>query len=57
MNHAIPWKVLVTVPSLAVIAIVFATLGEIPLAAAAAGALIGYLGKVNGSAPATNTAS
>ena len=46
---AIPWKVLVTVASLTSIALASLALGQIEIAALAAGALAGYLGKVNGS--------
>ncbi len=45
----VPWKVLVTVPSLVSVAVVALVLGEQVLAAAAVGALAGYLGKLNGS--------
>lgn len=44
-----PWKVLVTVGSLTSIALVGLAVGQIEIVALAAGALAGYLGKVNGS--------
>ncbi len=49
MPGAVPWKVLVTVPSLVAVAVVALVFGEPVLAAAAGGALAGYLGKLNGS--------
>lgn len=45
----LPWKVLVTVISLTVVSVTFGLLGEYVIAAAAVGALAGYLGKLNGS--------
>ncbi len=45
----IPWKVLITVSSLTAFGLVALFLGHLELAALAAGALAGYLGKVNGS--------
>ncbi len=55
MKHP-PWKVLLTVPSLLVVAVTFGWFalqggGEasVAIAAGAAGALGGYLGKLNGS--------
>ncbi|MFQ5810611.1 MAG: hypothetical protein ACE5JM_13425 [Armatimonadota bacterium] len=52
----IPWKVIVTVFSVTAFGLVALAVGQTELAAAAAGALIGYLGKVNGSSasPATH---
>ena len=47
---AVPYRVLVTVSSLTSIALVALYIGQIEIAALAAGALAGYLGKVNGSA-------
>ena len=49
MPHVLPWKVLVTVPSLVAVALVALLAGQDVIAAAAAGALAGYLGKLNGS--------
>lgn len=45
----LPWKVLVTVPSLVALAIAALAFDQVVLAAAAGGALAGYLGKLNGS--------
>ncbi len=45
----LPWKVLVTVPSLLALAIAALAFDQVVLAAAAGGALAGYLGKLNGS--------
>ena len=50
MPH-VPWRVAITVPSLVLVAVVALVLGEQVIAAAAAGALAGYLGKLNGSKP------
>lgn len=50
----IPWKILITVPAVAFVAALFAYLGQTEVAAAAAGALIGYLGKVNGQSGSGN---
>ncbi len=50
MTTKLPWKVFITVSSLTAIALVSLTVGQIEIAALAAGALAGYLGKVNGSA-------
>lgn len=44
-----PWKVITTVAAITVFGVSALVVGQIELAAAAAGALIGYLGKVNGS--------
>ncbi len=49
MKHAIPWKVVVTIPSLVAVAVVALVLGETVIAAGAVGALAGYLGKLNGA--------
>lgn len=46
----IPWKVFITVSAVTAFGLTALAVGQIELAAAAAGALIGYLGKVNGSA-------
>lgn len=45
----VPWRVVVTVPSLVAVAVVALVLGETVIAAAAGGALAGYLGKLNGA--------
>ena len=50
-GHVVPWKVLVTVPSLVVVAVVAFLVGQDLVAATAVGALAGYLGRVNGSKP------
>lgn len=50
MAGHVPYRVLVTVASLAAVAIVSLLVNQITIAALAAGALAGYLGKVNGSA-------
>ncbi len=44
----IPWRAIATTASITAIAIAALAVGQIEIAAAAAGALIGYLGKVNG---------
>ena len=48
MPH-VPWRVAITVPSLVLVAVVALVLGQDVMAAAAVGALAGYLGKLNGS--------
>ncbi|MCJ2532027.1 MAG: hypothetical protein LN413_06995 [Candidatus Thermoplasmatota archaeon] len=48
MKH-VPWTVAVTVPSIVVVVVVSLFLGYELVAAGAAGALAGYLGKLNGS--------
>lgn len=48
MTVSYPWKVLVTVPSLAFVAVTAMAFGQVEIALLAAGALVGYLGKVNG---------
>lgn len=48
-GHSFPWKVAVTVPSLVAVSVVALVLGEHVIAAGAAGALAGYLGKLNGA--------
>ncbi len=45
----IPWKVLITVPSLVAVALGSLAAGQIEIALVAVGALGGYLGRVNGS--------
>ena len=57
MPSPVPWRVLVTVPSMLALAVVFGVLfastgdtAALAIAAGAAGALGGYLGKLNGSA-------
>ena len=45
----IPWRVVITVASLTSIALMALAVGQIEIVALAAGALAGYLGKVNGS--------
>lgn len=45
-----PWKILITVSSLAAIALTALVVDQVEIAALAAGALAGYLGKVNGAA-------
>ncbi len=47
-EHKIPWRVVVTIPSLVTVAITALYVGQTELAAAAIGGLIGYLGKLNG---------
>lgn len=49
MGRDLPWKVLVTVPSLVAVAVVALVLGQDLIAAASVGALAGYLGKLNGA--------
>lgn len=50
MAHVpVPWKVLITVPSLVAVAVTALLIGENLIAAAAGGALAGFLGKLNGS--------
>jgi hypothetical protein len=44
-----PWKSLTTVGAITVVAVVAMLSGQETLAAAAVGALVGYLGKLNGS--------
>ncbi len=48
-EHKIPWKIVVTIPSLVGVAVVAMLIGQTEIAAGAAGALAGYLGKLNGS--------
>ncbi len=48
-ERKLPWKVLVTVPSLLTVAIAALAVDQIVVAAAAVGALAGYLGKLNGA--------
>ncbi len=45
----VPWKVLVTVPSLLGVALVAILADQREIAFLAVGALAGYLGRVNGS--------
>lgn len=56
MPSPVPWRVLVTVPALVAVTITFGVLfastgdnATLAIAAGAAGALGGYLGKLNGS--------
>ena len=49
MNPSFPVRVVVTVAALSAVAITALFLGQTEIAAAAGGALAGYLGKVNGS--------
>jgi len=49
MAYAYPWKVLITVPSLVAVAVVALLAGQNLIAAGAAGALAGYLGRLNGT--------
>lgn len=48
-TRKLPWKVLVTVPSMVAVVVVALLAGYDLIAAGAAGALAGYLGKLNGS--------
>lgn len=48
MHEHLPFKILITVPSLVVVVVVSLLLGYDLVAAGAAGALAGYLGKLNG---------
>lgn len=52
----VPWKVLVTVPTMLAVAVTFGYFfvltgdtGSLAIASGAAGALAGYLGKLNGT--------
>ncbi len=45
----VPWKVLITVPSLVAVALGGLATGHNEIALLAVGALAGYLGRVNGS--------
>ena len=45
----IPWKVLITVGVLGTVAVAAMAAGQIEIALVCAGALAGYLGKLNGS--------
>lgn len=47
----VPWRILITVSSLTAIALLSLAVEQLEIAALAAGALAGYLGKVNGSPP------
>ena len=44
-----PWKIVATIVSLAAISITALILGQLEIAAFAAGALVTYLGRMNGS--------